>query len=144
MEPAPQPGLDAAAAGSAVGPLPGLARRLGRERGHPGAVRLAASREEELPAAHPGCLRLDGGAPRGRAEKLHPRPRAPSLRASLAAQVFRPEMQRFFVLISKKEAPNSLSRVGVDVSIGSGVGGWISAPSRHDLRSHRPEGLTAT
>ena len=59
----PQPGLAAPAAGSVVGPLPGLARRLGRERGHPGAVRLAASREEESPGAHPGCLRPDGGAP---------------------------------------------------------------------------------
>lgn len=59
----PQPGLAAPAAGSAVGPLPGLARRLGREGGHPGAVRLAASREEESPGAHPGCLCLDGGAP---------------------------------------------------------------------------------
>lgn len=69
--------VDAAAAGSAVGPLPGLARRLGRERGHPGAVRLAAPRRRSCRPLTRGVCAWMGGPPRP-CRETSPAPTGPS------------------------------------------------------------------
>lgn len=91
--PAPSPGRAAPAVGRVLGARPGPAGRWGPSRRR-AIGRIWGRRSRGAPAE---CLRPDGG-PLGGAEKLRPRPRAPSPPAPLAAQVCRPEVQRSFLI----------------------------------------------